>query len=172
MTCATFSIVFCSLQANLDDPEKCKLAKARKDASASTTSETASTPKYRDRALERREAYGQPDAPMPQAKKKRYAEGPAPPPPPPPPPVQPNKDGLEETNKGSQMLKAMGWSSGAGLGASSSGRVDPIQAYVRAQGVGLGAAKGVVAGKYEDSSKGYAESVKDKARERLNAEQL
>lgn len=84
-------------------------------------------PKYRDRALERRITYGQPDAPVPadskSSSKKRIAEGPPPPPPPPAPPVAPIKD---DNNMGNKLLKKMGWAEGSGLGTSGEGRVDPV----------------------------------------------
>jgi RNA-binding protein 5/10 len=84
-------------------------------------------PKYRDRALERRTAFRQPD--MPQISggevslKRKYSRGPTPPPPPPPPAIIPAKD---EENVGNKLLKKMGWSEGSGLGAGGEGRVEPM----------------------------------------------
>ncbi|EDQ92206.1 uncharacterized protein MONBRDRAFT_23132 [Monosiga brevicollis MX1] len=87
---------------------------------------------YRDRAKERRKLHGQKRKP-PQSFRKRAA---------PQAPVveQPTKDGIKEDNVGNRMLKAMGWSEGKGLGKDGSGIVKPIEAEVRVQGAGLGAA--------------------------------
>ncbi|GAA5857770.1 hypothetical protein JCM1840_000901 [Sporobolomyces johnsonii] len=160
---------------NLANPETVAACAARKAASlkkhaASTSSSnsaaTVSTqqPKYVDRAAARRETYSQPDHPEPPQKRKKFEAPEAPK----PAPEAPNKDGLEESNAGLKMLEKMGWSKGAGLGASGTGRVDPVQAAQFQQGVGLGAAKGVAVGTYDETKKGYAERMRDKARERLN----
>ena len=41
--------------------------------------------------------------------------------------------GIGDDNKGSKMLKAMGWNKGEGLGVNSQGIVKPIQAEMRLQ---------------------------------------
>jgi len=46
---------------------------------------------------------------------------------------------LASDNRGSQLLKKMGWRDGEGLGKNSAGITAPIQAEVRTQGVGVGA---------------------------------
>ena len=102
-----------------------------------------SEPHYRDRAAERRIALGQPEMPLPDSrfnpnKRPRYEAGP---PPPPPPPVQPNRDGIEDSNVGHRMLQAAGWSKGEGLG-SGAGRVDPVSARMFIGGAGIGASTG------------------------------
>lgn len=116
---------------------KTKAAAARKIAGESANE---GAPKYRDRALERRVVYGQPDIPPPAGSsgnadgsangaKRKYADGPAVPPrapTPPPPPVNPGED---VNNKGNMLLKKMGWSAGTGLGLSGEGRVDPMSAF-------------------------------------------
>lgn len=129
-----------TLQKNLADDSlrevaKTKAAAARKAAESATDD---NAPKYRDRALERRAVYGQPDVPLPNSdggsgagsngngSKRKYAEGPAAPPKPPTPPLPPLNPGEDSTNKGNMLLKKMGWSAGTGLGLSGEGRVDPM----------------------------------------------
>jgi len=160
---------------NLSDPAlrdiaQSKASAARKSAAASTP-EGDSAPKYRDRALERRVIYGQPDVPVPTptgeavSHKRKFAEGPAPAPrapTPPPPVVHPGED---ENNVGNKLLKKMGWSSGSGLGVSGEGRIAPIATAIYAQGAGLGASKGKEIGKGADPFD-YSSSVKESARER------
>ncbi|KAK4047161.1 hypothetical protein OIV83_005613 [Microbotryomycetes sp. JL201] len=143
----------------------------RKTAQASTSDEHSTDvaqalPKYVDRAAQRREALGQSDHPGMTDSKKRKFDGPA-------PPSQPSSvpkkttEAIEESNVGSKMLAKMGWSKGTGLGASGAGVVDPITASQFAQGVGLGASKGVAVGTVDAGPKGYAEQLRDKARARF-----
>lgn len=123
-------------QKNLGDSSLCELARTKATAARKTASEAAA-PKYRDRALERRVIYGQPDVPLPSssaeggsgsstATKRKYAEGPPPPPKAPTPPPPPLNPGEDASNKGNMLLKKMGWSAGTGLGVSGEGRVDPM----------------------------------------------
>jgi len=89
------------------------------------------TPKYRDRASERRVMNNQPDAPVQlsgsgggaSSSGRRTAPGPPKPPSPPPPPLNPGQDG---NNVGNKLLKMMGWTEGTGLGTNGEGRVDPV----------------------------------------------
>ncbi|BGP25076.1 hypothetical protein JCM10295v2_003996 [Rhodotorula toruloides] len=134
-------------------------------ASASTSSNSFSKPKYVDRAAARREALGASDGTEHGQGKKRKFDGPEPSKPLPP---GPNKDGLEESNAGRKMLEKMGWTAGAGLGASKSGRVDPVQAAQFAQGAGLGSTKGVAVGSDDGASKTYADRLREKALQRYN----
>ncbi|KAI0262876.1 hypothetical protein BC834DRAFT_1001141 [Gloeopeniophorella convolvens] len=154
--------------ANLRDlaREKVQAAQASTESTEAGTAQAA-TPKYRDRASERRIMHNQPDVPLPEGmedkrKQKRVAEGP-PPPPSPPPPVNPGQD---HTNVGNKLLKMMGWKEGTGLGVDGEGRVDPIQTAIYASGAGLGASKGKEVGKYQDGYAGYVSMAKDSARER------
>jgi RNA-binding protein 5/10 len=114
--------MFCQ-QKNLKDSSLQSVA--RRKVAARTGSAT-DQPKYRDRALERRVLFNQPDAPLPEkdsGKQKKF-EGPPPPPPSsPPPPVNLGQDGA---NVGNKLLKMMGWKEGTGLGTSGDGRVDPM----------------------------------------------
>ena len=114
-------------------------AKSAKSVQPSTQSQT---PKYRDRASERRVMHNQPDVPLPESShlnnspsnagsgagnlnsgKRRHAEGPPPPPSPPPPPINPGQD---TNNVGNKLLKMMGWKEGTGLGTDGEGRVEPM----------------------------------------------
>ncbi|CAE6462435.1 unnamed protein product [Rhizoctonia solani] len=159
-------------KTNLGKPELVEAAKTKIEAArqANTASGEAEKPKYRDRAAERRVALRQPDHPMPEPgqaqgdKKRKWAEGPPPPAPPPPPPVQPGKD---ENNVGNKLLKKMGWSEGAGLGAGGEGRVNPVETAIYEQGVGIGASKAREVTNFQ----GYREMAKDSARDRYNAAQ-
>lgn len=45
---------------------------------------------------------------------------------------------IDESNKGSKLLKAMGWREGSGLGKSGQGRTDIIEAEQRVSNAGLG----------------------------------
>jgi len=96
-------------------------------AAAEANITQASTPKYRDRASERRIMHNQPDVPLPEGvedkrKQRRTAEGPTKLPSP-PPPVHPGQD---ESNVGNKLLRMMGWKEGTGLGVDGDGRVDPV----------------------------------------------
>ncbi|EJU05772.1 hypothetical protein DACRYDRAFT_75153 [Dacryopinax primogenitus] len=153
-------------QANLKDEKLREVAQKKADTARAKHQEDQA-PKYRDRASERREIYGQPDVPPPDALntstsgKKRRASSPSPP----PPPVALGKD---ENNIGNKLLKKMGWAEGTGLGTEGEGIVDPIETALYASGVGLGATKPQPVGKYEPGIRGYVAKAKDSARERYN----
>lgn len=83
------------------------------------------TPEYRDRAKERRRAFGKSKAP-----------GRSKPAPPQPQPKE--EEPVQGPSKGASLLSKMGWL-GSGLGAQESGMTAPIATEVYAQGVGLGA---------------------------------
>ncbi|WWD16770.1 hypothetical protein CI109_101202 [Kwoniella shandongensis] len=143
-------------------------------ASAAASNTEASQPKYRDRAAERREAFHQPNVPLPEemssssgSGKRKYAEGPKPraPTPPPPPAVEPGKD---ETNVGNQLLAKMGWTAGTGLGKEREGRVDPVMVQQFENRAGLGASKGVEAGRWQGPG-GFQQRALDMAKERYHA---
>ncbi|WWC87543.1 uncharacterized protein L201_002433 [Kwoniella dendrophila CBS 6074] len=171
-------------KTNLADSNAREAGMKRKQAtnSASITTSTtgdneAQQPKYRDRAAERREAFNQPIVPIPtespswqleQAKKRKFAEGPKAPSPisatPPPPSIEPGKD---ESNVGNQLLAKMGWKTGTGLGKDSEGRINPIQVQQFENRAGLGASKGVEAGKYSGPG-GFQQRALDMAKERYN----
>ncbi|GAA6039432.1 hypothetical protein JCM8097_009543 [Rhodosporidiobolus ruineniae] len=175
----SFQCLLCQRQFkgdNLANPDtvaassKRKAANIKKHAASSASpapssaASDATKPKYVDRAAARREALGQSDHPEDgRGGKKKKFDGPEAP----KPVEQPNKDGLEESNAGRKMLEKMGWNAGAGLGASGSGRVDPVQAAQFQKGAGLGATKGVAVGSEESQT--YTEKLRAKALERYNA---
>ena len=125
---------------------------------------------YRDRAKERRAAFGaskkislplkksmsRPDSAEGEAEKDDDDE---------PPPVP---------SKGASLLGKMGWTAGEGLGAQGTGRVAPISTNMYVQGVGLGAAGGKIGDAAKEAERntagGYGEFLertKDKAKERF-----
>jgi len=131
-------------------------------------------PQYRDRALERRRAFGQPKKanaaagqPAGTAVPEKRKE-----------PVKPAEDQGEEPaakkSKGAGMLAKMGWTSGAGLGAEGAGRTEAISTEVYAPGVGLGAEGGKLGDASEEAARNtrgdfaaFVEKTKDRARERF-----
>lgn len=80
-------------------------------------------PEYRDRARERRQAFGRSKTSAPKSA----------------PPPKEEEPSVETTSKGASLLSKMGWSAGSGLGAQGTGMTAPIATEVYAQGVGLGA---------------------------------
>lgn len=80
---------------------------------------------YRDRAMERRQAFG----PTATVSSQKHA---------PKEDIEP--PGQTKTiSKGASLLGKMGWSEGTGLGAQGTGVMEPIATEIYAQGVGLGA---------------------------------
>lgn len=85
-------------------------------------------PEYRDRARERRKAFGRSKNTATAKSAPVVEREPSPP--------------AETTSKGASLLSKMGWSAGTGLGAQGTGMTAPITTEVYAQGVGLGAQGG------------------------------
>ncbi|KAI9821495.1 MAG: hypothetical protein M1832_003343 [Thelocarpon impressellum] len=145
-------------RTNLQKPElvaqaRVKLAKASADASKAEAAE------YRDRASERRKAFGQPKRPAaaPEAA-----------------PAAADEPVTKPANKGAALLGKMGWSAGSGLGADGSGTTAPIQTDMYVQGVGLGAQGGKVGDATAEAERntkgdyaGWVERGKEGARERF-----
>ncbi|XP_069703228.1 RNA-binding protein 5-like [Periplaneta americana] len=96
--------------------------------------------RYRDRAKERRQKFGEPNQPHPNHLKEKYLktreevvsisyE-------------EPTKAGIGSDNVGNKLLQKMGWQEGMGLGKSNQGRTSIIQAEHRVSTAGLGAKGG------------------------------
>ena len=136
-----------------------KMAKA--GITPALASEDAS--EYRDRAKERRAAFGgtkRISLPL----KKSAAE----------PEEDSQDDPAPAPSKGASLLGKMGWSAGEGLGAQGTGMTAPIATDMYVQGVGLGAQGGKIgdaADEAERNTKGgysnFLEKTKDKAKERF-----
>ncbi|KAL4906771.1 hypothetical protein BDW74DRAFT_166921 [Aspergillus multicolor] len=115
-------------------------------------------PEYRDRARERRQAFG---------RSKNATAKSAPPPEREPSPT------VENTSKGASLLSKMGWSAGTGLGAQGTGMTAPITTEVYAQGVGLGAQGGKLGEASEEAARNtrnrydeFLEKTRQTARDR------
>ncbi|KAL8790312.1 MAG: hypothetical protein Q9213_000664 [Squamulea squamosa] len=136
------------------------------DAGLSTTAKSQDdTAEYRDRAKERRAAFGaskkislplKKQASQPEATGSNETERPPPP------------------SKGASLLGKMGWSAGEGLGAQGTGRTEAIATEMYVQGVGLGAQGGKIGDAVEEAERntkggyaGFAERTRDKAKERF-----
>src|SRR5208282_5384836 len=111
---------YCSnMQSNLEDDTRRNTCLEKLRASKSQQSEST----YRDRARERRIQFNQPhrpDLPHPNprvAAKQAAAAAAA---------KQPSPEPEAKPNKGAQLLAAMGWTQGAGLGAEGTGIVEPV----------------------------------------------
>lgn len=126
------------------------------------------TQEYRDRAKERRAAFGaskktllplKKSVTQPEGHDAQNDQDPDPVPPP---------------SKGASLLGKMGWSAGEGLGAQGTGMIAPVATDMYVQGVGLGAEGGKIgdaAEEAERNTKGgyerFLERTKDMAKERF-----
>ena len=138
---------------------KAKMAKA----GISPSSNVEDSSDYRDRARERRAAFGASKKVSLPMKKSATQPEEAPPEEPAP-------------SKGASLLGKMGWSAGEGLGAQGTGRTETIATDMYVQGVGLGAQGGKLgdaSGEAERNTKGsyseFLERTKDKAKERYDS---
>ncbi|WVQ83535.1 hypothetical protein IAT38_005676 [Cryptococcus sp. DSM 104549] len=180
-------------QTNLQDSAVCEAGQRRKVATStsspapsSSATPEPSAPKYRDRAAERRTAFHQPAVPRPadlaamatSIPITSYKRKPLPgasasfpgPRPPSPPPARAMDAELPQENVGNQLLAKMGWKTGEGLGVGGEGRKDPIKVQQFENRAGLGAAKGVEAGRWSGKG-GWQQRAKDMTKERYNAEE-
>lgn len=132
-------------QNNLKNEQACEAGKQRK---------WTISPKYTDRAVKRREVYGQPDNPVGGPNKKRKSEG-----------VDVSAAGPSEeaVDKGKNLLEKMGWNQGAGLGNKNDGIVNPVESLIYEGKAGLGASKGKDIGY---AGRGYLENARVAAKER------
>jgi len=130
-------------------------------------------PQYRDRALERRKAFGQPKQPIMTTstipeKRKEFASTSA-------AADDHEKDvPLAKKSKGAGILAKMGWTEGTGLGAEGSGRTEAIATEAYVPGVGLGAEGGKLGDATEEATRSlrggfqaFVEKTREKARERF-----
>lgn len=142
-------------QDNLKNEELIAKAVAKLEKAQQPTTE------YRDRAKERRQAYGLPkkaSKPSEKAAAKDEEENETP----------------TVPSKGASLLGKMGWSAGSGLGAQGTGMTAPISQDVYVQGVGLGAQGGKLGDAVEEAERqtkggygGFLEKTKEGARERF-----
>ena len=123
------------------------------------------SPEYRDRAAERRKAFGTSEKISLAFKKKGgRSDG---------PPAVKDPDPTPTPSKGAALLGKMGWQAGEGLGAQNTGMTAPIATDMYAQGVGLGAEGGKIGNAVEEAGrntggdyKEFVSRTRDKAKER------
>ncbi|KAA6408327.1 MAG: rna-binding [Lasallia pustulata] len=125
------------LNPTLQSKALAKMSKAGLPTTSTSPSAQEDTAEYRDRAKERRAAFGASKKVSLPLKKDRVSE----------PQSTPADDANDEPavplpSKGASLLGKMGWSAGEGLGATGSGRTAPIAPEMYVQGVGLGAQGG------------------------------
>lgn len=116
-------------------------------------------PEYRDRAKERRQAFGSGDA----TARQRAPE----------PEEEEDETPVKTTSIGASLLSKMGWTEGSGLGAQGTGVTEPIPTEIYAQGVGLGAQGSRLGEATEEAGRNtrgrydeFLEKTKDAARQR------
>ncbi|KAJ5377558.1 uncharacterized protein N7496_004967 [Penicillium cataractarum] len=119
-----------------------------------------SASEYRDRARERRQAFGR--------GKTGGRQKPA-------APKEEEEPPLQTTSKGASLLSKMGWSAGSGLGAQGTGVTAPIATEVYAQGVGLGAQGSKLGDAVEEAGRNtrgrydeFLEKTRETARQRYD----
>ena len=151
-------------QANLKNAELVAKAQSKMiKAGISLTAVSEDSSEYRDRAKERRAAFGVGKRISLPLKKSV---------------TQPEEEAKDEPapapSKGASLLGKMGWSAGEGLGAQGTGMTAPIATDVYMQGVGLGAQGGRIGDASEEADKNtkgnygeFLERTKDKAKERF-----
>ena len=144
-------------------------------ASGSTAATEPDVPgEYRDRAKERRQAFGTSTKISLPMKKSSATVADGKPSPNQAVAIEEEVVAKPSSNKGMALLGKMGWSAGEGLGAQGTGRTETIATDMYVAGVGLGAQGGKVgdaAEEAERNTKGgyreFAERTKEKARERF-----
>lgn len=125
-------------------------------------------PLYRDRALERRQAFGV-EVPVKKAKIQRAFEGPQAPDAPTYDLAVPTKteeaadrgEKLDSSNLGNRMLQSMGWTEGQGIGASGLGMQGPIETVRYAERAGIGSAPTTSATSSASMHKSFLEQARD-----------
>ena len=118
---------------------------------------------YRDRARERRQAFGSSKTSATKSKPEAAALA----------PKENEPPGGPTASKGASLLSKMGWSAGSGLGAQGTGVTAPIATEAYAQGVGLGAQGSRLGDAAEEAGRNtrkryddFLEKTKQTARER------
>ena len=121
------------------------------------------TAEYRDRAKERRKAYGVVNKKGQQVASASTASK----------STLQDEEGVAIPSKGASLLSKMGYTAGSGLGATGSGMVTPINQDVYVAGVGLGAQGGKLGDAVVEAERntkgdytGFAERTREGARER------
>lgn len=165
---------------NLNSADLVSKAQAKMTKAGISVHSVEDNSEYRDRAKERRAAFGASSKKISLPLKKGAINNQS-------NSVEKGKGGKDEDedddddppvvpSKGASLLGKMGWTAGEGLGAQGTGRVAPIstgmEMYV--QGVGLGAEGGKIGNASEEAERntsgGYGEFLertKDKAKERF-----
>ena len=149
---------------NLENEDlKTKAVAKMTKAGITTSAAEEDNPEYRDRAKERRAAFGASkriSLPMKKAVETKDTD---------------ENDQPVAPSKGASLLGKMGWAAGEGLGARGSGMTAPIATEMYVQGVGLGAEGGKMGDAMEEAERntkgGYSdflERTKDKAKERFD----
>ncbi|KAG1442832.1 hypothetical protein G6F56_010900 [Rhizopus delemar] len=155
-------------KSNLNDPIAVNKATLKLNFSKTEPTEgQAEEPyktKYRNRAAERRQAYGQPEKPVlsPPLLPYKHTNGPR--------DISAHianaalEKPISEDNKGAQMLLNMGWRKGEGLGRDRSGIINPVKAESYGKNAGIGSTS-----KYKvDPNASYKEQTSSMARQRFN----
>lgn len=151
-------------QNNLENADLVAKAQSKMvKAGIPLTAASEDSSEYRDRAKERRAAFGGGKKISLPLKKSA---------------TQPEEETKDERapvpSKGASLLGKMGWSAGEGLGAQGTGMTAPIATDMYVQGVGLGAQGGRIGDASEEAERntkgGYGEFLertRDKAKERF-----
>ncbi|KAJ5111032.1 hypothetical protein N7532_001567, partial [Penicillium argentinense] len=147
--------------SNLKD--EALVAKAMESLKSFGLLKPAPDSEYRDRARERRQAYGTDQGKSNAAQRKPVA------------PTSEDEAPVQTTSKGASMLSKMGWSEGSGLGAHGTGATAPIATELYAQGVGLGARGSKIGDASEEAARNtrgrpdeFLAKTKENARQRFD----
>jgi G-patch domain len=150
-------------QTNLEDDKLVAKAKAKLEKHGIAIQPQPQSTEYRDRAKERRKAFGVVNKKGEQVQPSKPKAT----------PEEEEDDAPAMSSKGASLLGKMGYVAGAGLGASGTGMTAPIAQDVYVAGVGLGAQGGRVGDAVEEAERNtkgdYGEflaKTRDGARER------
>ena len=145
-----------------------KMAKAGLKPQPVATADDAASPEYRDRAKERRKAFGASKISLPLKKQPSAGAADA--------STAASASASAAPSKGAALLGKMGWTTGAGLGAQGTGSTAPLATEMYAEGVGLGAQGGKVGDAAAEADRNtrssyseFVERARDKAKERFES---